>query len=464
MSNKQNTDKVVGTFLSIAVVIFLIWWLIFGLQRLSKIQTLNAKSSTLGIITNYDMNLINNNPNAKNYLLNRKTINDIIQTNKELDLEKERYEIYLNNLQWPYLYFTRNILLPKLNIRKNTYSDEINTSIIWPKFLEKNPYNQINLINKWSDFFKDVGDVSEFNDITDISVGKISESGWFFSIPITLSFISPSKRSFLLLIEKLSTTSNKINIALINEFVFNLREILREKKRDVFENFSYPQKIKENNNIDEKIWFIFYSRLFDENYNKWEFLDNDIIDEVIAKTANCNKKWTQQCYFLFREKYRTLPYLAYTVSMEWNDKVQSMKLFFQNMPPIIQINEFTFDIAKKQSNIWIWQQYEWKIDISILWTSISDEEVLQISKVLWKSCFQEDLELTADLALSKLDLYMATISNLTSEFATKWQELDNLKRLITDIQTKYIQLSNYDKIIKLFEIWRMLSDSSICSI
>lgn len=453
-----------GTFLSLAVIIFLLWWLTFGLQWLAKTQSLNTKSPSLNLLTNYDIASIANNPNATNYMPTRKTIEDIVNTNKELDLETERYDMYLKNLQWPYQYFVRNILLPPLNIWKNVYTNEINTSLIWPKFLEKNPYNQINLINRRSDFFKDVWDISQFNDIDDIAIGKISESSGYFNIPVSLSFTSPSKRSFLLLIEKLSTTSNKNNLSLINEFTFNLRQVLKEKKKDVFDNFAYPEKFKDDNNIDEKIWYIMYSRLFDETYNKWEFLSNDLIDKVISKTANCNKQWSQQCYFLFREKYRTLPYLAYTISMEGVDKVQAVKTFFQSMPPLIKINDFTFDISKKQSNIWVGQVYEWKIDISILGNAVSDDDVTQISKVLGKSCFQEDTELSADVALTKLDTYMASISNLTSEFATKWQELNDLKRLITDIQTDYPTLSNYDKIIKVFEIWRMLSDSSICSI
>jgi hypothetical protein len=45
-------------------------------------------------------------------------------------------------------------------------------------------------------------------------------------MPITLSFTSPDKRSFLFLIDKISMTSQKQNIALINEFTTNLRDAI----------------------------------------------------------------------------------------------------------------------------------------------------------------------------------------------------------------------------------------------
>lgn len=93
------------------------------------------------------------------------------------------------------------------------------------------------MIDKRSSFFRNVGDTSQFNDITDISIGNIQAEKGVFRIPITLSFTSPSKRSFLLLVEKLSMTSNKSNIALLNEFMYNLREEVKVQKKDKLENF-----------------------------------------------------------------------------------------------------------------------------------------------------------------------------------------------------------------------------------
>jgi hypothetical protein len=55
----------------------------------------------------------------------------------------------------------------------------------------------------------------------------------YFYIPITVEFSSPNKRSFLLLVNKLSMTSNSNNIALLNEFFFYLLMNIKEKKADI---------------------------------------------------------------------------------------------------------------------------------------------------------------------------------------------------------------------------------------
>jgi hypothetical protein len=54
----------------------------------------------------------------------------------------------------------------------------------------------------------------------------------YFYIPISVSFSSPSKRSFLLLVNKLSITSNQSNIALLNEFFFYLLNEIKQKKSE----------------------------------------------------------------------------------------------------------------------------------------------------------------------------------------------------------------------------------------
>jgi hypothetical protein len=35
--------------------------------------------------------------------------------------------------------------------------------------------------------------------------------------------------------------------------------------------------------------------------------------------------------------------------------------------------------------------------------------------------------------------------------------------LLSKIQSEYDNISNYEKMIKLFEIWRMMNDSNLCS-
>ena len=61
---------------------------------------------------------------------------------------------------------------------------------------------------------------------------ELEDSDYFY-IPISVSFASPNKRSFLLLVNKLSMTSNSNNIALLNEFFFYLLLNIKEKKMNV---------------------------------------------------------------------------------------------------------------------------------------------------------------------------------------------------------------------------------------
>ena len=61
---------------------------------------------------------------------------------------------------------------------------------------------------------------------------KLIDNPNYFYTPITITFTSPNKRSFLLLVNKLSMTSNTNNIALLNEFFHHLLESIKAKKAE----------------------------------------------------------------------------------------------------------------------------------------------------------------------------------------------------------------------------------------
>jgi hypothetical protein len=62
----------------------------------------------------------------------------------------------------------------------------------------------------------------------------VEDDKGFFNMPITVSFVANSKRAFLLLADKLSMTSNKENISLLNEFFYYLRgEIKKGKEKEI---------------------------------------------------------------------------------------------------------------------------------------------------------------------------------------------------------------------------------------
>lgn len=121
--------------------------------------------------------------------------------------------------------------MPPLNIWKDKYTGKIDDKLVGKKFLTENIYLDVNLISQWTDFFKNIGANSPKNDIKNIKVGTITEKdGGIFTMPIDVSFVAETKRSFLLLVDKVSMTSNRANLSLLNEFFYHLWGTLKEKQ------------------------------------------------------------------------------------------------------------------------------------------------------------------------------------------------------------------------------------------
>lgn len=203
----------------------------FGIQLYNDISVLNGKSSQLNNIGNYDTRVLEANIITQPLLKNADKITDLLQENRITEAEISKYTDYLHALQIPYTYLLKYIYLPSLNVWKENYTNTIDTNLIGINFLKKNPFNDITLLQKRGDFFKNLGDNNESNDILDMKIGDfVEDDKGFFSMPITVSFVANSKRAFLLLSDKLSMTSNKENISLINEFFYYLRSEIKKGK------------------------------------------------------------------------------------------------------------------------------------------------------------------------------------------------------------------------------------------
>ncbi|HPC34666.1 MAG TPA: hypothetical protein PLP73_03300, partial [Candidatus Absconditabacterales bacterium] len=371
--------------------------------------------------------------------------------------EIEKYNSYLSILQSPYSNFMKYIFLPELNIWKDPFTNEIDTDLIGIKYLEKNPYNDIKLIQKRSDFIKNVGANNEFNKIESIVIGDIIEEGDNFHIPMNIKFISNSKRSFLLLVEKLSITSNQKNISLINEFIYNLRKNIKENKIETIE------KLKTELNLDEEkvIGYSLYKRIFSEQKN--DLLNDEIINKTIRELVVCeDSEKDSLCFYKFRDKYRAIPSLAYTIGVENNkNKTEELKKFLNNLAPIIKINTFTFERHLQQDlknfeNI----QYKGEIQMDIYGKGISDEEVDEIAEKLGEKCINE--KLSPEIALKKIENTLINIGDIVKVDTKNTSNLRELKGIIENIEREYNNLSNNQKIIKLFEIYRMMNDNNLC--
>lgn len=225
--DKKNDSKLIVVLALVALGLAIY----FLISVISNLSDLKQRIPQLRNLNSYDTMLLQSNTLTKNFVQNADTLNDLIEENVSTQEDINTYSNYLASLQIPYTYFLQYIYLPSLNIWRDPYTQQINLDLIGLQYLQKNPYNDITLLQKRSDFFKNVGDNNETNDITDINIGDIAEDqSGYFSMPITVSFVANSKRAFLLLTDKLSMTSNRDNISLIDEFFYYLRQEIKKDK------------------------------------------------------------------------------------------------------------------------------------------------------------------------------------------------------------------------------------------
>ncbi len=453
--NKEKIKILIPiAIISIIIMIYMI------IRTIITVRNLNRESNELYNLKYFNMKLLKNNEYTEDRINDMDTINDIINYELEISKDTNKYNEYLSTLQNPYLYLMRNILLPQINIRKDPFIWDIDISIVGEKFLERNPYNDIKLIQKWSNFVKNVWNNNEFNEIEDIIIWDIVENNESFYIPIKIKFISNSKRSFLLLVEKLSTTSNQKNISLINEFIYNLRENLKEERKDIVTELikDYNWKFDEN----EAIWYHLYQRIFEDKYNK--LINDDLINKTISDTIICGDEKLSYCFYKFRDKYRSIPSLAYTIWLDNSkDKTNELREFLKELPPIIKINDFTFE-RNMQQNITNYEniQYKWEIQMNIYGRWINWIEVKEISELLWNKCIW--INLNPSEALKVINNTLINLWDIVQINNYNASNLRELKTIIETIEKEYEDLTNYNKVIKLFEIYRMLQDWNLCNL
>jgi len=439
----------------------------FGVQLFNDISLLNGKTSLLNNLSNYDTRTLDTDPITQPIIKNSDTIKDLLQENTIAQWEISKYTDYLSSLQVPYTYLLKYIYLPSLNVWKENYTDKIDTNLIWIKFLEKNPFNDITLLQKRGDFFKNLGDNNESNDVLDMKIGDfVEDDKGFFNMPITVSFVANSKRAFLLLADKLSMTSNKENISLINEFFYYLRgeikkgkiEEIKKLEKNYVTVFGSGQQI----NQDKMIGYSIYNWIFDGGQNT--LIDDTIIDKTIKSIISCNNETDEVCYYKFRERYRNIPTFGYLVGTDFGTNgAENLKRFILQLPPIFAIQSFEFDKIKSPTfsdagN----SKYQWKVTILVYGRSASAQEVNQIAQSLGSKCLGENKALTTQDGLSIIQGVIVKLSDVNKMDKSYGDNLRELKWLVDQLDKDFPTLSNYKKTIKLFELYRMLSDAWLC--
>jgi len=459
--DKNNSGKLLLSFSVISIV----WALYLIFSVYTTIQTLNTKTPELINLTIYDTTSMTTNRLTKEVLNFSTTINDLIKKDDEVKQSIQKYTKYMQDLQLPYENFLKYLYLPSLNVWKDSYTNKIDVTMIGTNFLKKNPYNDVVLLQKWSDFFKNVGDNNEFNEISDISIGDILEtSDGYFSLPITVAFTANSKRSFLMLVDKLSVTSNKNTLSLMNEFFYYLwQEVKKQKKSEISTLVDiYSDTLGSWLVEDRYIWYALYNRIFGTGENT--LIDENVIEQSIKSLMFCDNIDMNQCYYQFRDKYRDVSTFSYALSKNVSqDVVENFRNFFKNLPPITTIQDFTFDkVASSDLNNFNSLKYKWKVTINIYGRWISQEDIDQIASVLGNQCFGEDKMISVDQALVLVNDAIVKQSDAAGADRSKTEDLWQLKTILDGIVIEYPNISNYKKIVRLFEMWRMLDDSSLC--
>jgi hypothetical protein len=88
--------------------------------------------------------------------------------------------------------------------------------------------------------------------------------------------------------------------------------------------------------------------------------------------------------------------------------------------------------------------------------------VSQIAQVLGNKCLGENKPITTQDGLALIQNAIVKISNVTQIDKAYADSLWELKGLIENLDKDFSKLSNYKKTIKLFELYRMLSEAGLC--
>ena len=250
----------------------------------------------------------------------------------------------------------------------------------------------------------------------------------------------------------------------MNEFFYYLwQEIKTQKKSEIttlmetYSNALWSWLVE-----DRYIWYALYDWIFGTGTNT--LIDDDVIEQSIKSLMFCDNVDMNQCYYQFRDKYRDVSTFAYGLSKDVSqDVVGNFKKFFKTLPPITTIQDFTFDkVTSSDLNNFNSLKYKWKVTINIYGKGISQEDIDQIALVLGNQCFGENKMISVDQALVLVNDAIVKQSDAAWADRSKTEDLWQLKTILDGVVVEYPSISNYKKIVRLFEMWRMLDDSGLC--
>lgn len=260
---------------------------------------------------------------------------------------------------------------------------------------------------------------------------------------------------------------------MLNDFSYYLFNAIREEKSDEVQQLITDYKVTKPADQDEKtfnnsvISRYLYSWIFSENTDNI-LIDENIIDRAIKQSAVCgNSESIESCYFRFRNKYRTIPGLAYGIGLETLvNKPLALKDFYANIPPLIAIESFTFDKAKAQGlSLANNNEYLGNVNFSIYGRGITPADANEISNKLTEACFGSGstnaLDISGALAPVQRALEDIGVGNKEDNIERMGNMIE-LRDLLLEEAKDFDALSPYNKMIKKFEFYRMLQNLNLC--
>lgn len=141
----------------------------------------------------------------------------------------------------------------------------------------------------------------------------------------------------------------------------------------------------------------------------------------------------------------------------------NLKKFMQQLPPIFAIQSFEFDTVKSPTLADATNnKYQGKVVISVYGKSATTTEVQEIASVLGKKCLLSAQPLTTAESLTLIQNAIVKLSDGNKIDTTYGDDLRELKQVVSSLDEEFPTLSNYKKTIKLFELYRMLTDAGLC--
>ena len=474
---------------------------------------------------------------------------------KYLEANSTFYEKkYKENIA-PYENFLSFIFYPNVNIWINYFSNTINPDIFWSKYLKLAKYIDLNLINYWNKFFTISYSWKLYqwfkNIIESINVNKMTviKDKNLATIWLRIKFKLDNEKSFYWLISKLTITSNKKNIMLINAFTYylwnNIKDYLKNNLQNInnlnipiwtkwiiyqlnkcsdnfnkdckklfkctkncsFENIkiSFTKKsnnikninskidslnnklltklwpsyknsafynfIKENyyliNDINKLIWARLYNCI-KENWYCWDLFDSNYsqIKNSIKELAWCDKNQDLDfyCKFKFINTFNTNYFIAYTLvsrlDLESYTLLDRLKDVYNNLPPVLQMQSFTFNKNESDIN----HKYLADVWLTIYYKYLTQDDYNKILQFIWK---ERCSDLTNNQAFS-IDKWLLYINNKYATIA-KWSKdvdvlyrLKEIQEIFNNLKEKTKKSDLLNQLLANLEAYRILKEENYC--